>query len=141
VTSPMNDRSRAAAAVAAAAVAHTPTSSSMYRNHSLSRTLPADTASPVDPSTPASYSRNSFSLSTPIDAAPNPPLESRGVTSAPFDPSIPRRDPNPISPSYYTGSNRQDYYVGSTPGGHSNYPAAAHQLSSWTTTAQAQPQM
>lgn len=141
VTSPLNDRNRAAAAVAAAAVAQTPTSSSMYRNHSLSRTtLPADTTSPVDPSTPASYSRNSFSLSTPIDGAPNQPLESRGVTSAPFDPSVPRRESNPISPSYYTGSNRQDYYVGGTPGSHSNYPAA-HQLSSWTTTAQAQPQM
>jgi hypothetical protein len=90
----------------------------------------------MDPSTPGTYSRGSFSLSGQMDTNPNTPLE-RGI--GPLDPSVPRRESNPIHPSYY--GDRSQYYVGANaPVNHPHY-AAAQPLSSWTTTAPAQPQI
>ncbi|KAJ5669280.1 hypothetical protein N7462_010350 [Penicillium macrosclerotiorum] len=117
-------------------------SQSAYRNSSISsRSVATDATSPMDPSTPATYSRGSFSLSGQIDVSnPNTPLESRGM--APLDPTVPRRESNPIHPSYYNpAADRSQYYVGAaTPVNHSHY-AAAQPLSTWTTTAPAQPQI
>ncbi|KAJ5570245.1 uncharacterized protein N7459_009675 [Penicillium hispanicum] len=115
-------------------------SPSAYRNSSISsRSVATDATSPMDPSTPATYSRSSFSLSGQMDTNPNTPLEPRGI--APLDPGMPRRESNPIHPSYYPGPDRSQYYVGATGQvGHPHY-AAAQPLSTWTTTAPAQPQI
>jgi hypothetical protein len=112
-------------------------SPSAYRNSSISsRSVATDATSPMDPSTPATYSRGSFSLSGQMDTNPNTPLE-RGI--GPLDPSVPRRESNPIHPSYY--GDRSQYYVSANaPVNHPHY-AAAQPLSSWTTTAPAQPQI
>ena len=114
-------------------------SPSVYRNSSISsRSVATDATSPMDPSTPATYSRGSFSLSGQLDPNPNTPLEPRGM--APMDPSVPRRESNPVHP-YYAGPDRSQYYVNATaPVNHPHY-AAAQPLSTWTTTAPAQPQM
>ncbi|KAJ5107678.1 hypothetical protein N7456_004353 [Penicillium angulare] len=108
-------------------------SPSAYRNSSISsRSIATDATSPMDPSTPATYSRGSFSLSGHMDTNPNAPLDSRGL--GPLDSSVPRRESNPVHPSYYT-ADRSQYYVGAaTPVNHPHYAA-------WTTTAPAQPQI
>ncbi|BCR88976.1 camp independent regulatory protein [Aspergillus chevalieri] len=102
-----------------------------YRNPSISsRSVATDATSPIDPSTPASYSRGSFSLASQLEGS-HPSMEPRGVAG--FDPSIPRRESIP----YYARDNR--YYMGATaPGAHATYP---QQISPWTTTAPAQPQI
>ena len=107
-------------------------SPSAYRNSSISsRSVATDATSPMDPSTPATYSRGSFSLSGSLDN-PTSTLESR---LGPLDPSVPRRESNPIHPSYYTPTDRSQYYVNATaPVNHPHYAA-------WTTTAPAQPQI
>ncbi|KAL5360869.1 Gti1/Pac2 family-domain-containing protein [Aspergillus floccosus] len=108
---------------------------STYRNSSISsRSVATDATSPMDPTTPATFSRgNSFSLAG-LDGTSHQALEQRGVTA--FDPSIPRRESNPIAP-YYTAADRQPYYVGATaPAAHAGYP-----VPTWTTAAPAQPQV
>lgn len=129
IPSSLSDRNRSASD-------HSP---SAYRNSSMSsRSVATDATSPMDPSTPATYSRGSFSLSAQLDTHPNTPLESRGI--APLDPSVPRRESNPVHPSYYPG-DRSQYYVGAgAPVSHPHY-AGAQPLSTWTTTAPAQPQI
>jgi hypothetical protein len=116
-------------------------SPTIYRNSSLSsRSIHTDATSPLDPATSAnSYSRSSFSISGALDAGSTPlEQQQRNVASAPFDPTVPRRESNPLPPSYYTGGgDRPNYYVGSA---HSNYPTA-QPISTWTTTAPTQPQM
>ncbi|OOF91156.1 hypothetical protein ASPCADRAFT_177769 [Aspergillus carbonarius ITEM 5010] len=110
-------------------------SPSAYRNSSISsRSVATDATSPIDPATPATYSRGgSFSLG-PLDG-PHQPLEQRGLGS--FDPGIPRRESNAIPTPYYTGADRHQYYVGATaPAAHASYP-----VSTWTTAAPAQPQI
>ncbi|EAW08669.1 camp independent regulatory protein [Aspergillus clavatus NRRL 1] len=111
---------------------------SAYRNSSISsRSVATDMTSPIDPSTPGTYSRgNSFSLSGHMDGTSGQPLEQRGIPAA-FDPSIPRRESNPMPTHYYAGSDRPHYYLGATaPAAHTNYP-----VSTWTTAAPAQPQI
>lgn len=109
-------------------------SPTIYRNSSLtSRTLPT---TDTDPST---YSRGSFSISGTLDCSSNQSLDQRSVASTSFDPTVPRRDSNPIAPSYYGTGDRQNYYMGAA-AAHSNYPTA-QPISAWTTTAPAQPQM
>ncbi|EAU32400.1 conserved hypothetical protein [Aspergillus terreus NIH2624] len=108
---------------------------STYRNSSISsRSVATDATSPMDPTTPATFSRgSSFSLAG-LDGTSHQALEQRGVAA--FDPSIPRRESNPIAP-YYTAADRQPYYVGATaPAAHAGYP-----VSTWTTAAPAQPQV
>lgn len=115
-------------------------SPSAYRNSSISsRSVATDATSPIDPSTPANYSRSSFSLSSQLDTNPNTPLEPRGL--GPLDASVPRRESNPIHTSYYPPGDRSQYYVGAA--GQVSHPhyAAAQPLSTWTTTAPAQPQI
>ncbi|KAI9934074.1 hypothetical protein ASPWEDRAFT_168350 [Aspergillus wentii DTO 134E9] len=131
IPSSLSDRNRS----------HSDHSPSAYRNSSISsRSVATDATSPMDPSTPATFSRGSFSLATPLDGTPHPPLEQRGVPAA-FDPSISRRESNPIPASYYTGNDRHPYYMGATaPGAHVTYPGA-QPLSTWTTAAPAQPQI
>ncbi|KAJ5302197.1 hypothetical protein PENANT_c008G06263 [Penicillium antarcticum] len=110
-------------------------SPSAYRNSSISsRSVATDATSPMDPSTPATFSRGSFSLSGQLE---NPhPLEPRGMPG--LDPSVPRRDSNPIHPYY---GDRSQYYVSAAaPVNHPHY-AATQPLSTWTTTAPAQPQI
>lgn len=103
-------------------------SASAYRNSSISsRSIATDATSPMDPSTPATYSRSSFSIGGQLDHAPAPS----------FEPTIPRRESHPIPGPYYASNDRQ-YYVGA-PAAHGSYPGAA-QLS-WPTTAPAQPQI
>ncbi|KAJ5985013.1 hypothetical protein N7499_008733 [Penicillium canescens] len=111
-------------------------SPSAYRNSSISsRSVATDATSPMDPSTPATFSRGSFSLSGQLE---NPhPLEPRGVPG--LDPSVPRRDSNPIHP-YYAADRSQYYVSAATPVNHPHY-AATQPLSTWTTTAPAQPQI
>ncbi|KEY83419.1 camp independent regulatory protein [Aspergillus fumigatus] len=109
---------------------------SAYRNSSISsRSVATDVTSPIDPSTPATFSRgNSFSLSGHMDGPSQQPPEQRGIAPA-FDPSIPRRESIPAH--YYAGSDRPQYYMGATaPAAHASYP-----VSTWTTAAPAQPQM
>ncbi|GAB1197386.1 hypothetical protein APSETT444_006679 [Aspergillus pseudonomiae] len=116
---------------------HSDHSPSAYRNSSISsRSVATDATSPMDPATPATYSRgNSFSLAGQLDGTSHQSLEQRGMAA--FDPSIPRRESNPIPSPYYPGSDRHPYYVGATaPGAHANYP-----VSTWTTAAPAQPQV
>ncbi|KAJ6142053.1 hypothetical protein N7497_011152 [Penicillium chrysogenum] len=82
----------------------------------------------MDPSTPATYSRGSFSMSGQLEN-PHPALD-RNMPG--LDASV-RRESNPIHPSYYT-ADRSQYYVPA--------PYAATQpMSTWTTTAATQPQM
>ncbi|KAE8144145.1 Gti1/Pac2 family-domain-containing protein [Aspergillus avenaceus] len=116
---------------------HSDHSPSAYRNSSISsRSVATDATSPMDPSTPATYSRgNSFSLAGQLDGASHQPLEQRGMAA--FDPSIPRRESNPISAPFYTGGDRHQYYVGATtPAAHASYP-----VSTWQTATPAQPQV
>ena len=128
IPGPMSDRSRS----------QSEQSPSAYRNPSISsRSVATDATSPMDPSTPANYSRGSFSLASQLEA-PHSALGPRGVAA--FDPSIPRRESNPIPASYYPRNDRHPYYMGATaPGAHATYPAQS--LSTWTTTAPAQPQI
>lgn len=118
-------------------------SPSIYRNSSISsRSVATDATSPLDPSTPATYSRGSFSLSGQLDTNHSTPLEPRGM--APLDPSVPRRESHQthsLHSSYYPGSDRSQYYVGAPSVNHHPHYAAAQPLSTWTTTAPAQPQI
>ncbi|RAL02744.1 camp independent regulatory protein [Aspergillus ibericus CBS 121593] len=110
-------------------------SPSAYRNSSISsRSVATDATSPIDPATPATYSRGgSFSLDA-LDG-PHQPLEQRGMGA--FDPGIPRRESNAIPAPYYPGADRHPYYVSTTaPAAHANYP-----VSTWTTAAPARPQI
>lgn len=111
----------------------------VYRNPSIPSGRVPDATSPVDVSTPTTYSRGSFSVPGQIDGAASQQLDQRSVASAPFDPNIPRRESNPIPASYYTGNDRSQYYVGSA-GGHSSYPGG-QPMSTWSTAAPAQPQI
>ncbi|KAJ5533602.1 hypothetical protein N7504_007288 [Penicillium tannophilum] len=106
-------------------------SPSAYRNSSISsRSVATDATSPMDPSTPGTYSRGSFGLPSHMD---NTHLDSRGI--GPLDPNVPRRESNPVHPSYYAPPDRSQYYVGAAaPVNHPHYAA-------WTTTAPAQPQI
>lgn len=117
---------------------HSDQSVSGYRNSSISsRSVATDTTSPMDPSTPGPYPRSSFNIPGHVDGS-HPPVEQRGLPS--FEPAISRRESHPIPGPYYPANDRQ-YYVGaSAPTAHSGYQAAP-QLSSWTTTAPAQPQI
>ncbi|CAI7573032.1 unnamed protein product [Penicillium bialowiezense] len=100
-------------------------SPSAYRNSSISsRSQATDATSPMDPSTPANYSR-SFSIPGQLDS--QHPLE----RNMPLDPSVPRRESNPIHPYY--APDRSQYYV---PASYAPQP-----MSTWTTTAATQPQM
>ncbi|KAF9882571.1 hypothetical protein FE257_006857 [Aspergillus nanangensis] len=117
---------------------HSDQSTSAYRNSSISsRSVATDATSPLDPSTPGTFSRgSSFSLAGHMDSASHHALEQRGMAA--FDPSIPRRESNPMAAPYYTPNDRQQYYVGAAtaPTGHAGYPVAT-----WTTAAPAQPQV
>jgi hypothetical protein len=115
-------------------------SPSAYRNSSISsRSVATDATSPMDPSTPGAYSRSSFSLSSQLEASnPNTPIESRGI--GPLDHNVPRRDSNPVHQSYYAPDRSQYYVNAAAPVNHPHY-AAAQPLSTWTTTAPAQPQI
>jgi hypothetical protein len=130
MSSSFSDRNRSASE-------HSP---SAYRNSSISsRSVATDATSPMDPSTPGTYSRSSFSLSSQLDASnPNTPMETRGI--GPLDPNVPRRDSNPVHPSYYAPDRSQYYMNAATPVNHPHY-ATAQPLSTWTTTAPAQPQI
>lgn len=112
-------------------------SQSAYRNSSISsRSVATDATSPMDPSTPATYSRgSSFSLAGQLDGSTHSPLEHRGMS---FDASIPRRESHPISAAqYYPGSERHQYYLNTpVPATHANYP-----VTTWATAASAQPQI
>ncbi|KAJ5613064.1 hypothetical protein N7510_006258 [Penicillium lagena] len=117
-------------------------SQSAYRNSSISsRSAVTDATSPLDPSTPATYSRSSFSLSGQLDTTPSASIDTpRGLG---LDPSVPRRESHPVQPGYYAGADRPQYYMGG-PGPMNNHPAhyaTAQPLSTWTTTAPAQPQI
>lgn len=102
-------------------------STSAYRNSSISsRSQATDATSPMDSATPANYSRGSFSI--PGQMETQHPLE-RNMA---MDPSIPRRESNPIHPYY--APDRSQYYVPSPYG-------AGQPMSTWTTTAATQPQM
>ena len=107
-----------------------------YRNPSISsRSVATDATSPLDPSTPASYSRGSFSLASQMET-PHQSMEPRGMAA--FDPSVPRRESLPAS--YYARNDRHPYYMGATaPSAHASYPAQP--MSTWTTAAPAQPQI
>ncbi|RJE25680.1 regulatory protein [Aspergillus sclerotialis] len=112
-------------------------SPSAYRNSSISsRSIATDATSPMDPSTPATYSRGSFSLGGHLDGSTHQPLD-RGIPS--FDAGIPRRESHPIASPYYA-SDRQYYVNATAPPPHASYPGA-QPLSSWTTAASAQPQI
>ena len=113
-------------------------SPSAYRNSISSRSVATDATSPMDPSTPATYSRGgSFSLASQLDGTPHQSMEPRGVAA--FDPTIPRRESNSIPASYYR-NDRHPYYMGATaPGAHATYPTQP--LPTWTTAAPAQPQI
>lgn len=119
---PVSDRNRP----------HSEHSASTYRNSSLSsRSVGTDATSPIESSTGGGYSRASFSMANPLDGAPS---------STAFDPtSIPRRESNPISPTYYGGIDRHPYYVGA-PGPHPGY-VGTQPMPAWTTAAPAQPQI
>ncbi|KAL4872048.1 hypothetical protein BDV12DRAFT_5738 [Aspergillus spectabilis] len=112
-------------------------SQSVYRNSSISsRSVATDATSPMDPSTPATYSqRGSFSLGGHLDGTTHSPLEHRGLS---FDASVPRRDSNPVSAQYYSRNEQHQYYMNApaAPVTHANYP-----VTNWTTAASAQPQM
>lgn len=113
-------------------------SASAYRNSSISsRSVATDATSPMDPSTPATYSRGSFSIPGTLEGA-HPPMEQRSLPS--FEPAIARRESQPVPGPYYPTNDRQ-YYVGATtPTAHAGYQGAP-QMSSWTTAAPAQPQI
>lgn len=131
IPSSMSDRNRSTSD-------HSP---SAYRNSSISsRSVATDATSPMDPSTPATYSRGSFSLSGQLDTHPaNASLESRGI--GPLDPSVPRRESNPVHPSYYAPHDRSQYYVNPAPAVNHPHYAGTQPLSTWTTTAATQPQI
>ncbi|KAJ5205471.1 Gluconate transport inducer 1/Pac2 [Penicillium cf. griseofulvum] len=105
-------------------------SPSAYRNSSISsRSQATDATSPMDPSTPATYSRGSFSMSSQLDNQ----HQSLDRNMPGLDPSVPRRESNPIHPSYYS-TDRSQYYV----------PApytTTQPMPTWTTAAATQPQM
>lgn len=62
----------------------------------------------------------------------------RGI--GPLDPSVPRRESNPMHQQSYYAPDRSQYYMGAAPS--VNHPHYATQpLSTWTTTAPAQPQI
>ncbi|KAL4874224.1 Gti1/Pac2 family-domain-containing protein [Aspergillus karnatakaensis] len=109
-------------------------SQSVYRNSSISsRSVNTDATSPMDPSTPATYSqRGSFSLAGQLDGTTHSPMEHRGMS---FDASVPRRDSNSVSAQYYPTNDRHQYYMNApaAPATHANYA-----VTNWTT---AQPQM
>ncbi|KAL4780569.1 Gti1/Pac2 family-domain-containing protein [Aspergillus varians] len=110
-------------------------SQSAYRNSSISsRSVATDATSPMDPPTPATYSRGgSFSLAGQLDGATHSPLEHRGMS---FDASVPRRESHPIPAQYYPGNERNQYYMSAPVSAtHANYPVTA-----WT-AAPAQPQI
>lgn len=91
-------------------------SPSAYRNSSISsRSQATDATSPMDST--GTYSRGSFSMG---------PMENLDR----LDPSIPRRESNPIHPYY---ADRSQYYVPT--------PYATQPMPTWTTTAATQPQM
>ncbi|KAJ5778934.1 hypothetical protein N7457_006654 [Penicillium paradoxum] len=104
-------------------------SPSAYRNSSISsRSQATDATSPMDSSTPGTYSRGSFSMGHMENSHPGLDRNIPGL-----DPSMPRRESNPIHPSYYA-ADRSQYYAPA--------PYAATQpMSAWTTTAGTQPQM
>ncbi|KAJ5109830.1 hypothetical protein N7532_002475 [Penicillium argentinense] len=134
IPSSLNDRNRSTSD-------HSP---SAYRNSSISsRSVATDATSPMDASTPATYSRGSFSLSSQLDSGQATSLDSRGL--GPLDPTVPRRESNPMhhqppQQSFYT-PDRTQYYMGAAapPVNHPHY--ATQPLSTWTTTAPAQPQI
>jgi hypothetical protein len=102
-------------------------SPSAYRNSSISsRSQATDATSPMD-STPANSYRSSFSMTGQLDSQHSLDRNMPGL-----DPSVPRRESNPIHPYY--APDRSQYYVPA--------PYAATQpISTWTTTAASQPQM
>ena len=128
IPSSMSDRNRSTSD-------HSP---SAYRNSSISsRSVATDATSPMDPSTPATYSRGSFSLSGQLDSSQAAHMD-RGI--GPLDPSVPRRESNPMHHQNYYAPDRSQYYMGAAPSvNHSHY--AGQPLSNWTTTAPAQPQI
>ncbi|KAL2871316.1 camp independent regulatory protein [Aspergillus lucknowensis] len=110
-------------------------SQAAYRSSISSRSVATDATSPVDPSTPATYSqRSSFSLGGHLDGAAHPPLDHRNLS---FDATVPRRESNPVPAQYYPRTDQHQYYINATaPPTHANYPVTA-----WTTAAPAQPQI
>ncbi|KAJ5734748.1 hypothetical protein N7533_013151 [Penicillium manginii] len=135
IPSSMSDRNRSTSD-------HSP---SAYRNSSISsRSVATDATSPMDPSTPATYSRGSFSIPGQLDSSHSHPHHQhhqmdRGI--GPLDPSVPRRESNPMHQQSYYAPDRSQYYMGPTaPVNHAHY-ATAQPLSTWTTTAPAQPQI
>lgn len=111
-------------------------SPSAYRSSISSRSVATDATSPIDSSTPATYSRGgSFSLASQLEASSHPSLDQRSMAA--FDPSIPRRESNAIPNPYYSTSDRSQYYMNAaTPAAHATYP-----VSTWSTAAPAQPQV
>ncbi|PLB49446.1 gluconate transport-inducing protein [Aspergillus steynii IBT 23096] len=109
-------------------------SPSAYRSSISSRSVATEATSPIDPSTPATFSRGgSFSLASQLDASSHPSFDQRSMAA--FDSSIPRRESNTIPTPYY--GDRSQYYVNATnPAAHATYP-----VSTWTTAAPAQPQV
>lgn len=115
------------------------TSPTIYRNPSISaRSLLGDSSSSIDPSSSAAYQRTGYSFPGHLDSPSNAHLDQRGLPAAAFDPSVPRGESHSIPQSYYTGADRQNYYMGT--GGHPNYPTA-QPISAWTTTAPTQHHM
>ncbi|KAL3495596.1 Gti1/Pac2 family-domain-containing protein [Aspergillus germanicus] len=114
-------------------------SQAAYRNSSISsRSMTTDTTSPIDPSTPATFSqRSSFSLAGQLDPSSHSPLDHRNMS---FDATVPRRESNPVATNYYTRSEQpphHPYYLSATaPATHPGYPVSA----AWS-TAPAQPQI
>ncbi|KAJ5545456.1 hypothetical protein N7535_006158 [Penicillium sp. DV-2018c] len=120
LSSSLNERNRSTSD-------HSP---SAYRNSSISsRSQATDATSPMDPSTPGTHSRGSFSIPGQMEN-PHPVLE-RNMPG--LDPGMPRRESNPIHPSYYA-ADRSQYYIPAP-------YAATQSMSTWTTTAATQPQM
>lgn len=122
-------------------------SPSAYRNSSISsRSVATDATSPMDPSTPATYSRGSFSISGQLDSSHQhqhqPQHHQLDQRIGPLDPTVPRRESNPMhqQQSYYA-PDRSQYYMGPTPSVNHSHYATAQPLSTWTTTAPAQPQI
>ncbi|KAL2855454.1 Gti1/Pac2 family-domain-containing protein [Aspergillus pseudoustus] len=113
-------------------------SQAAYRNSSISsRSITTDTTSPIDPSTPATYSqRSSFSLAGQLDPTAHSPLDHRTLS---FDAAVPRRESNPVGTHFYARNEQQQhpYYINATaPANHPSYPVSA----AWSTTS-AQPQI
>ncbi|KAL3458659.1 Gti1/Pac2 family-domain-containing protein [Aspergillus heterothallicus] len=130
LTSSLSDRARSQSDHSQAA----------YRNSSISsRSITTDTTSPIDPSTPATFSqRSSFSLTGQLDPTAHSPLDHRNLS---FDAAVPRRESNTVATHYYSRNEQQQqqhpYYMSvTTPATHSSYPVSA----AWSTTS-AQPQI